>query len=241
MSFILNALRKSEQQRVSSPIAALEDKIQLKQGATKKNKSGWLIVLVMINLLLLAFLFTRQEEKDRNEKPGSVAKKIRTPLQIKQQNPVQAQVSNPEATVQFTIAQQIKNHRQKQKQERKRQASLKTSPITPPTKAQQATQITPPKTVIEQAAKAKTPVPVVSNKENNPPYLSEMPYEFQLSVPNININVFVYTEYPESRFIMVDMQKYQQGQQIDKDMKLHEIRSNSIVVEYKDKIFQIQR
>ena len=85
MSFILNALRKSEQQRVSNPIAALEDKIQLKQGATKKNKSGWLIVLVMINLLLLAFLFTRQEEKSINEEPVSVAEQVKTPLQIKQQ------------------------------------------------------------------------------------------------------------------------------------------------------------
>ena len=241
MSFILNALRKSEQERASTSIETLEGKIQFKQGATQKNKSGWLVTLVMINLLLLAFLFTWQEEKSINKEPVSVAEQVKTPLQIKQQNPVQVQAPKPGTAPQITIAQQVKNHQEKQKEDRKRQASLKAKQIPLPIKTQQATPIAPPKIATEQPAKAKKPMLVVSNKENDLPYLSDMPYEFSLSVPNININVFVYTEHPEGRFIMIDMQKYQGGQQINKDMKLHEIRSESIVVEYKDKGFQIQR
>ena len=235
MSFILNALRKSEQERVSNHTATLEDKIQLKQEATEKSKPGGLVILNMINLLLLAFLlwyFTQQEEEYIDKKPVNVTG------QSEQKKPVKTQISKPITTHQITIAQQVNNRQEKQQEDRQQQASLKAKSTTLLTKTKQA----PQKSVTEQLKKVKKPEQlVVSNNENDPPYLSNMPYDFQLSVPNININVFVYTEHPEGRFIMIDMQKYQRGQQINKDMKLHEIRPNSIVVEYKNRVFQIKR
>ena len=244
MSFILNALRKSEQERASSYIDTLEGKIQLKQETPSKNKPGWLIILVLMNLALLAFLlwnFTQQEEKATDIKPVTVAEQPITPRQIKQKKTVEVQTPKLDSIPQVTIAQQIKNHQKQQKEVHQQQASLKPNPIIPPVKAKRTTPLAPQKSTTDQLEKPKKPKLMVSNKKSEPVYLSDMPYEFSLSVPYININVFVYTEQPEDRFIMIDMQKYQEGQHINKDMKLHEIRPDSIVVEFKDEVFQIPR
>ena len=292
MSFILNALRKSEQERLSSHTETLEDKIIVKQDAVQKNKPGWLMILIIINLLLLALLlwhFTRQEEEDIIAKPAMLSEQTKAPTQINKEKPVttskqaiaptqiadektvsiseqpitplqiiekkpvrgskqlidpiqvqkeksvQAQDSKLIIPTQVTIAQQIKN------QHEKKQNSLKTDQITRSAKANHSTPISVKKSSEEQEIKNQKPDLVMSNKEKSLPYLSEMPYEFRLSVPNININVFVYTDHPSERFIMVNMLKYQVGEQINNEMELQEIRPNSIVVKYKDKIFQIKR
>ena len=49
MSIILNALRKSEQERQISQPESLENKILEKPGDVQKKNPVWLIVLVIIN------------------------------------------------------------------------------------------------------------------------------------------------------------------------------------------------
>ena len=80
-----------------------------------------------------------------------------------------------------------------------------------------------------------------NNQSDNIPLLSELSYEFRRTVPSMLINVFVYSNNEEDRFIMVDMKKYQEGQDIEEGVTLKEIRNNSIVVEYNNKIFQVKR
>ncbi len=104
------------------------------------------------------------------------------------------------------------------------------------------------KPVITTALVEEPPLEIVTEEtsnevqqENAPPFLSELDYDFRRRVPEIDINVFVYSETEEDRFIMIDMKKYLPGQQIDAGIKLKEIRMNSIVVEYQNRVFQLQR
>ncbi len=83
------------------------------------------------------------------------------------------------------------------------------------------------------AAKAKAPRPSV-------PLLSELPLEFRRQVPRLNINVFVYADEPQQRFVIVDMVKYRTGENIQQ-IQLKEILSDSLVVEYMGKTFRILR
>ncbi len=106
---------------------------------------------------------------------------------------------------------------------------------------------------VVERKKIQAPKPVISNdkhnkikekekeKENSPPFLSELPFEFRRSVPAIDFNVFVYSSIKSERFVMIDMKKSQAGQEILEGMMLKEIRKNSIVVEYKNRVFQIDR
>jgi len=262
MSFILNALRKSEQERLSNHAETLEDKILPKHGSVQKNHPGWLLILILIliNVLLIAFFFlhfTQQEKEVTAEKSVTVAEQLKTPVhteegkalivteqaktltQKNEEKTAQSQDTGLINTPQVSIAQQIKN--QQQKVIYKPVVSLKTEKTIKPPKVKQAQPSELTKSRVAQEIKIQKAELVVNNKENNLPYLSEMPYEFQLSVPHVNINVFVYTKHPEGRFIMVNMQKYRVGELINEEMQLQEIRPDSIVVKYQGKVFQIRQ
>jgi general secretion pathway protein B len=68
-----------------------------------------------------------------------------------------------------------------------------------------------------------------------------MPPEFRRNVPNLNINVFVYAKSPEDRFVIIDMKKYRAGQETADGLEIKEIKSNSLVISYQNKTFQIKR
>jgi general secretion pathway protein B len=73
------------------------------------------------------------------------------------------------------------------------------------------------------------------------PFLSELPPEFRQTVPEFKVNVFVYSEQPAQRFVMVDMVKYTVGERIKESITLKEIRPDSFVVEYNNRTFRIKR
>lgn len=87
----------------------------------------------------------------------------------------------------------------------------------------------------------KIEIEVQTEAENDPPFLSELNYEFRRTVPDVDINVFVYTENEDGRFIMINMKKYVPGQLLEVGMRLKDIRMDSIVVEYKNRVFRINR
>jgi general secretion pathway protein B len=73
------------------------------------------------------------------------------------------------------------------------------------------------------------------------PFLFELPPEFRHTLPDLKINVFVYSEQPSERFVMIDMVKYTIGQRIKDSIEIKEIRSDSLVLEYNDRAFRIKR
>lgn len=77
--------------------------------------------------------------------------------------------------------------------------------------------------------------------KQNIPFLSDLPPRFRRPVPEISINAFVYVKKVENRLIMLNSETYHVGQEIAKNMWLKKIQKNSIVVEFKKKIFQIKR
>ena len=174
-------------------------------------------------------------------------------------NTQQAPVSLPDSA-KDSIAKMIQirqAHMQKRKQPDKIQSTL------PPVPANMELQ-QPKNKLPDQQAKLPiaTTVPVISSKKNiasdieqpvtnkvapvspeknDLPFLQNLPFEFRRNIPKLNINVFVYSENPSERFVMIDMVKYTSDQQILPGMDLKEIRDNSLVVTYKNKTFQIKR
>jgi general secretion pathway protein B len=57
----------------------------------------------------------------------------------------------------------------------------------------------------------------------------------------MNINVYVYSEDPEQRFVIVDMAKYRPGQRIGDGPLLEAITPNSLVLHFEDRQFRIRR
>ena len=247
MSFILNALRKSEQERQSLQPETVTDKILLHQPQQNRGKTTkFYAFLVIGNVLLIAGIvwFVRNNSTPT---PDTITQAVSKPL------PGQETGVKPEAIAKLT---QTETPAQK--------AESKTGSISQWVEAQKPEKpvITkkPAADIIKQPAIVNKPEllapatpPIAAPVKDEPsppepipvkkdmPLLSELPFEFRQAVPKFTINVFVYSQQPEESFVMIDMVKYKTGQQIKDAMLLKEIRPDSLVVVFQSRVFKIER
>ncbi len=237
MSYILNALRKSEEERQQQNTETLENRIQDKQDSGANPLLIGVVALIIINLcFLLYFSWSFTQEKDHGEKVKTVPSKKQLSIKVKpEKNVISAISDTPEAIQALSIAEQLKNNKVKVRRVQNQQKLAKPKlDITREIKPKQQLQtLTVKKTIAHKVVTAK--------QKSDFPFLSELDYEFSRKVPNIDINVYVYAKKQQDRFIMVNMKKYQPEQEIAPGITLKEIRINSLVLEYKNKIFQIKR
>lgn len=240
MSYILNALRKSEQERLARQADAVTGKILDNQPQPRHKTNKFIILLIISNLIVVFFLFWNVQRKADVPLP---AENLKTKATAKiQANREQIQ---PIKTAPLSPPSLIKKIEPAAPSIAKLAASKKT-PAAPlpsanpvekknPAPAQIKTKTAQKSSVTAKAAPAEAP------EDKTIPFLSELPSEFRNTVPELKINVFVYSKQPAERFVMIDMVKYTVGQRIKDSIALKEIRSDSLVVEYNDRIFRIKR
>ncbi len=247
MSFILNALRKSEQERQAVQSETVTDKIRLQQPPQNRHKTAkFYAVLVTGNVLLIACLVWFIQKNpiptpDLTAQPVSKA----LPAQETRDNAVVLdKVTQPEKPVQKTeakttsIAEWVETQKPEKVVVTKKPTADATKPL--PITNKPILPATAP-IEIETAANLEPIPPETIPVKKGPPFLSDLPYDFRQTVPKLSINVFVYSEHPEDCFVMIDMVKYKSGQQIKDAMVLKEIRPDSLVVIYQNREFQIER
>lgn len=256
MSFILNALRKSEQERRKLESETLTDRILPLHPIQKRNKTAiFLAFLIFGNIFIIAgivwFFQNNSTSKPDITIPDPTlslqAKKIKPKAVAKlseAENPIHKVEQNSTSLANF-----IDDPKPIQTPLPARPIIAK-KPVTDIPKP--APTITKPEPTIQPQAAITTPSIAVA-KTSEPttaknaavkseiPFLREMPVEFRQSVPKLNINVFVYSQNPEDRFVMIDMVKYKPGQQIKDTLLLKEILPVSLVIVYQNEEFQIER
>jgi len=253
MSFILNALRKSEQERQALQPESVTDRILLHQPQQKRSKTAkFYAFLIIANVLIIASIVWFVL---------NIAKPPPDPIAQTNSKPLLAQETRLKSNV---IAESMPQERPAQKEEAKttsigewveaqkpEPAPLPIKPVIPikpapetikhPTIANKPELLLPTTPEIATAVKVEPDPPETNPIKNDIPFLSDLSFEFRQSVPKFNINVFVYSQYPEERFVMIDMIKYTPGQHIKDTMILKEIRPESLVVVYQNQTFQIKR
>jgi general secretion pathway protein B len=251
MSYILNALRKSEQERLAQQPDTVTGRILVNQPQPKHKTSKLIVMLIISNLIVVAcfFWFVRKEPGiplPRDIQKTSAPEKIQVkpaivpPIKlvpapkslIKKSEPSSPSIAELAGSRKAPVSQLPAT---KPDVEKPALDQLKPGQIKPEIepKSIAATPVKPVK-IVEQKSNA-----VAENKTI--PFLFELPLEFRHTVPELKINVFVYSEQPAERFIMIDMEKYTVGQRIKESIELKEIRSDSLVVEYNDRTFRIKR
>jgi general secretion pathway protein B len=253
MSYILNALRKSEQERLAQQPDTVTDRILVNQPQPRRNRSKLIILLIISNLIIAAcfFWFVRKEpaallpveiQKTPVPEKIQVEPAIMPPINmvpatkpiVKKSEPASPSIaelaeSRKASTSQLPATKPVveKHSALDQHKPAPIKTELKPKPIA-------ATQVEP---VIMVEKKSE----VVATKNKTIPFLFELSPEFRHTVPELKINVFAYSENPSERFVIIDMTKYTVGQRIKESIELKEIRSKSLVVEYNDRTFQINR
>lgn len=294
MSYILNALRRSEQERRAGKTPGLETSI-LERPAPRKHWVPWLIsALICLNGIILGyFIWFHYQPQNSTSNPsiGEPAKTVNNqptysktvrpetePSLTKQSKSRPPQPGNPIATKpnppssQSSISQLVDTQKEGINQrlaELPREPSARAnengkkpqqptvtgphpqrstnpndsdrnpSPIITPKST--ATDDSPPGPKRQTSDQPKRRIPSQDNKPDQPPLLRKMPPEFRRQVPELNINVFVYDENPQQRFVIIDMTKYTTGEKIAEGMQLEEILADSLLVQYKGKKFRIPR
>lgn len=269
MSFILNALRKSELEREAAQTKPLSNKLISHPTLPEKNSnSTWLMALAVVNICFLSFVlwyFFKNEPEQTEENLLSISKPI-VHIEVKKPE-VEAKDVRQTAAIpkpikdfpQGSIAQQIKNKFVTQalpiikespivQEKTQAEAIMVTENMGEKNTPVEVTNIIHSELVIEKGEGDNNTQTLPSNtiksehqKSKEPPFLSELSYKEKRSIPPISINVFVYSDKEEDRFIMVNMTKYVEGQEIEEGMMLKEIRNQSIVVEYDKQVFQLHR
>lgn len=245
MSFILNALRKSEQERQALQSENVTDKILLPQPPQSRSKATKLLVfLTVANVLVITGVvwFVRNNLMSA---PAAAPTILALPQETKlEPKPAAIQPERQTAESEASIAELIDQEKPEPTPLPVKPASTKKLPaeiITQPSVANSPEPQMQNSPAIVPAAKIQANMPEAAAVPGGIPLLSDLPAEFRQKVPKFTINVFVYSQAAEERFVMVDMVKYKPGQQIKDAMLLKEILPDGFVVEYQNRVFKIKR
>ncbi len=251
MSFILNALRKSEQERQALQSETANDRILLPQSQHKPSKTTRFLVFLIIGnvFAIIGIIWFIQHNSSRT--PEITAQVIPKPSLVQEKNPepkamikaVQPEKPKPGKTSETRSIAELIDEQGLLPLPVKPVGIKKPAPevVKQPELINKVKPATPNIPAITATTQAEPVPPETIAVKKELPFLSELPVEFRQTVPKFTINVFVYSVHAEERFVMIDMVKYKPGQQIKDSMLLKEILPVSLVVVYQNQTFQIAR
>lgn len=201
MSFILDALKKSEseRQRQDAPgIASIPGTAQQRG----KSRWPWLVAgLLVINLVVLAAIMMQPDAAP--------------------QQPVAAVNEPAPATESFSeIVREAKRTAP--------EPAVTTSP---------ESQAAPPQ---EMAVTLPAPLPAQPVTEGLPTF-NDLRVSGQLQLPDLHLDIHVYSRQPADRFVFVNMSKYKEAATLSEGPRISEIVPDGIVLDYMGNRFLLPR
>lgn len=263
MSYILNALRKSEQERQARQPETATERILLPRPKPKRRTALWIAAILLSNLLIISgfvWLGSRKTASTPTAPKAPAAARVATPDRTPPQ-PSAAHPGKPSAPpapakepVSASIAEQAAvNLPPKNPLPSKAGNIKKTIPARPPEAAKAgnnsymtrpapikpaAKQPPPPANPGADEVTAAAPTPAEPQRI---PFLEELPYDVRQSIPKMTVNVFVYSPNVSESFVVINMEKYRTGQFTKDSVELKEIRADSLIARYQDQTFRIGR
>jgi len=209
MSFILDALKKSETDRQQQGAAEFAG-VPASSGPARAPRWLWILgLLLAINLAVLLGLLI---------KPGSQVASV----DVEASPPPAADSARREASFAERVAEARRN---------------------PPRREETAPEV-PPRT---QAAAAviTTPVPQLAEQTRVEtaalPTFVEVLANGTIQTPNLHLDIHVYSEVPEDRFVFINMSKQREQSQLSEGPVVEEITPNGVVLTYQGTSFFLPR
>ena len=209
MSFILDALKKSEAERQRKAVPGFAD-IPEGRIAPKAPRWWWVIgALLAVNLAVLAGVLLRPADTKPNETESlATEKKVEVPVPV----PVQP------AAFSDIVAEARRN------------------------RPEQEPQTTTEPQRQEQAATAPKPAPAASSTTNAAlPTLNELRANGTLQLPDMHLDIHVYSDEPAERFVFINMSKYKEAATLSEGPRVREIRPDGVVLEHRGTRFLMPR
>jgi general secretion pathway protein B len=233
MSYILEALKKAEQQRELGRVPSIET---VHEQVRNKGSSRWLWLItgiVGVNALVLLLSLWPEESREvpaadadragQATKGDSVAllHSSPSPEQSRQQATAPEEVVPPPDPMTEAVAQEFREP-----------ATQRAAPehVQAPPAVEPAAAVAPP-VVAEATEPGDSPLPVWPRIPEH--LLADLS-------TGLRLDVHVYAKQPQERFVLINLKKYQEGETLQEGPRLDEITSEGVVLSYRGERFRVQ-
>ncbi len=225
MSFILDALRKSENERQRNTTPGLAS-APVRQ--TSEKRSPWIplvAVLLGVNLSLLAVLWYTADEPDSAElgAPQATADLIPPdpiPVDTTANMPPDLPIADP------TVSRELSTELDPPP------VSTRSIPSAAAVEAPPASQPAAPAAAADNGADAGV-IQV--------PTLAELVLDGTVSLPTLHLDIHVYSKTPAERFVFINTAKYREGERISEGPVVDEINQTGVVLQHQNRRFLLTR
>jgi len=235
MSYILEALKKSEQQRELGRVPGITS---VHENTTKSVSGKWLWLIVGILLLnagLLVFLLWPEPEPE----PSTAAAPLRKPIQRRPDRPAVAPVvSQPPA-----LENPVPGVPQTTRMAPVPPEPLAAEPVKTETAVMPVLQELPVAAAeIHAQPQAEQPsTPAVKAYAPELPVWPQIPtHLFQQLSGSLRLDVHVFSDQPQKSFVLINMRKYRQGEKLQEGAQLDEITPEGVILSFSGQRFKLQ-
>lgn len=230
MSYILDALRKSETERRQGKVPELGQQVQLIHTPKKKRVSAtvWIALALLINAVVVAVVFWPKAAPERAEtapaqaaepaRPVAPEPASRTPLAV--ESPVPAERVD-------TQSERFGPHSE---------PALAEPPVPAfaPVTAEKPTIIVPSPSTPSAAAPGQHP----ADPPGRVPHLVELPVSFQRSIPDLTFNSHIYASDPQARRVMINDHYLRPGDRFGQ-LRVEQITEDGVVLSKHGQHFRV--
>jgi general secretion pathway protein B len=225
MSFILDALRKSERERQRQTAPSIDNAAYR---PPRKTQQRWILAIIAVlgvNALLVGALLLRRDgqvPESRNVQSATVPPATpapdRRPAQLAAQRedvrPLADEVAAPDAVVAAATA---------------RPQARAARPATAQKPAAVATLSPPPGAPAQTSADATLPS------------MEQLVLDGRLEMTPLRLDMHVFSDQPSQRFVFVNMNKYRQGDTLKEGPRVEAITAEGVVLSYQGNRFLLTR
>jgi general secretion pathway protein B len=241
MSYILDSLRKADQERSIGDVPDLETPHWSHRRGGRTRYWLWAAIgLLVINGVFLAFLFNRDDGSE--SVPVQAQGKPGMRSHVPDSTPQHEVLAKPVPPKPVPLKPLVRPERKPITRPRQ--------PV-PAVAERKPASVEAPRTAtadsgnVATAAVSRAPLTpqarTVQHSEPEIPELNELSLEFRSSFDPPRMDVHVYADDPSRRFILVDLRKFVEGDTLDSGAKLEKIQPESIQLYYQGTRFRYDR
>jgi len=207
MSFILDALRKSEKQRQNTAAPGIAD-ARVKTPSQSKGHWKWVVAaLLLVNSVLLAVLWLRNESSDQ---------------------PTVATASSATAASRSPAA----GSRRLTNELPARNITADSVPTKTQTNEQSPIEKPKPTSALDKRAQLVTSQPERSKSDSSLPSMESLQLQGLITLPPQRIDLHVYSDIPSERFVFINMKKLREGSQLSDGPVISEVTPDGVIMTY---------
>ncbi len=230
MSYILDALKKSEKEREIGKVPTLHSVDSGELVHTSKSFPMLWVIVVLLSIVVAVLLYFQFKE---------VA--IEVPRESDVDETAHVDLSLPIPMVEVKAgATQIQSRAETAAPQEAVQTAVIPEKINEELLLKEGEVLITPTSRREAAvAKEKTKVKeaMTTPDETSVPLLSETEYDFQAQLPEMHIDVHVFKKRAEDRFVLINMDKYREGQKMPSGVVIEAIVVDGVMMNYQGQRF----